>query len=133
VQNAGVSVTLVRADHSSAENGFPFGNPNGAIIRIGSSDAVWHCGDTDIFSDMALICELHAPKIALVPIGDRFTMGGRVAAIAVTRFMPGVAHVFPMHYASFGLFAPNADAFVTGLKAWPGTVHVPKPNETVVF
>jgi L-ascorbate metabolism protein UlaG (beta-lactamase superfamily) len=31
-------------------------------------------GDTDIFSDMALISEIHAPKIAMVPIGDRFTM-----------------------------------------------------------
>ena len=43
-------------------------------------------GDTDIFSDMALIAELYERKIAMVPIGDRFTMGARTAALAVKRY-----------------------------------------------
>jgi hypothetical protein len=43
-------------------------------------------GDTDIFSDMGLIAEIHQPKVALVPIGDRFTMSPATAAIAVKRF-----------------------------------------------
>jgi L-ascorbate metabolism protein UlaG (beta-lactamase superfamily) len=43
-------------------------------------------GDTDIFGDMALIEELHEPDIGIVPIGDRLTMGGAVAALACRRY-----------------------------------------------
>ena len=41
-----------------------------------TAPSLYHMGDTDIFSDMALIAEIHAPKIGLVPVGDRFTMSG---------------------------------------------------------
>ena len=43
-------------------------------------------GDTDIFGDMQLIEELHKPDIGIVPIGDRFTMGGAVAALSCKRY-----------------------------------------------
>ena len=131
VTSGGVSVTLVRADHSSAQAGRPLGSANGAIVRIGDGPAVWHLGDTDIFSDMALICEIHRPRIAIVPIGDRFTMGPRVAAMAVKRFMPGVELVLPSHYATFGLLVPNADEFVSALADAPVRVAVPRVGEAV--
>src|ERR1700757_2476520 len=71
----GFTVTLVRADHSSGDitNGTPIylGNPCGVIIKAPGEPTVYHMGDTDIFSDMALISDIHAPKIAMVPIGDR--------------------------------------------------------------
>ena len=77
----GFTVSLVRADHSSGDigDGQPIylGNPNGAIIAAKGEPAVYHLGDTDIFSDMALISEIYAPKVAMVPIGDRFTMGAK--------------------------------------------------------
>lgn len=76
----GFTVSLVRADHSSGEmaSGVSvyLGNPCGAIIKAPGEPTIYHMGDTDIFSDMALIAEIHQPRIAMVPIGDRFTMSG---------------------------------------------------------
>ena len=43
-------------------------------------------GDTEIFGDMALINEIHAPQIGIVPMGDRFTMGARTAALACRKY-----------------------------------------------
>ncbi len=71
-------------------------------------------GDTDIFSDMDLISEIHGVDICICPIGDRFTMGGKVAALAMTRFVkPQIA--IPCHYGSF----PMVDARMPML-SWPG-------------
>ena len=78
------SVSLVRADHSAGlgEAGVtvPVGNANGAIVKAPGEKTLWHMGDTDIFSDMALIAELHGVEICICPIGDRFTMGAKTAA-----------------------------------------------------
>src|SRR5215469_13532727 len=110
------TVTLVRADHSSGDivNGTPIylGNPCGAIIKAKGEPTIYHMGDTDIFSDMALIAEIHQPKIAMVPIGDRFTMSPMTAAMAVKRFFK-LDQVIPCHYASFPIIEPSADKFVT--------------------
>jgi L-ascorbate metabolism protein UlaG (beta-lactamase superfamily) len=86
----GFTVTLVRADHSSGDiaNGMPIylGNPCGVVVKAEGEPTVYHMGDTDIFSDMGLIAEIHAPKVAMVPIGDRFTMSPKTAALAIKRF-----------------------------------------------
>ena len=90
-EQGGFTVTLVRADHSSGDmqDGVPvyLGNPCGVIIAAPGEPTVYHLGDTDIFSDMALIAEIHRPKIAFVPIGDRFTMSPKTAALAVNKFL----------------------------------------------
>jgi L-ascorbate metabolism protein UlaG (beta-lactamase superfamily) len=78
----GFSVSLVRADHLSGEmvNSTPIylGNPCGVVIKALGEPTVYHMGDTDIFSDMGLISEIHQPRIAMVPIGDRFTIWMRL-------------------------------------------------------
>ena len=56
------------------------------MLHFPDDKTLYHMGDTDIFSDMALINELHEPAIGIVPVGDRFTMGGAVAALACRRF-----------------------------------------------
>src|ERR1044071_3546756 len=127
----GFTVTMVRADHSSGDiaDGMPIylGNPCGVIIKAKGEPAVWHLGDTDIFSDMALLAEIHQPKVAMVPIGDRFTMSPVTAAIAVKRFIkPGT--VIPCHYGSFPIIEQNADAFVAEMKGDKAKVIVPEKN-----
>ena len=128
----GFSVSMVRADHSSGDirDGMPvyLGNPNGVIITAPGEPTVYHLGDTDIFSDMALICEIYAPKVAIVPIGDRFTMSAKTAAIAVKRFLK-VDTVIPCHYGSFPIIAPNADAFVAEMKGHATKVIVPEKGK----
>lgn len=130
----GFSVTLVRADHSSGDiaDGMPIylGNPCGAIIKAGGEPTVYHLGDTDIFSDMALIAEIHQPKIAMVPIGDRFTMSPKTAALAVKRFLK-VDTVIPCHYGSFPIIEPNADAFLAEMKGHATAVLVPEKSRAV--
>jgi L-ascorbate metabolism protein UlaG (beta-lactamase superfamily) len=75
-------------------------------------------GDTDIFSDMALIAEIHQPRIAMVPIGDRCTMNAATAALAVKRFFKLDA-VIPCHYGSFPIIDATADKFVAAWAAMP--------------
>jgi L-ascorbate metabolism protein UlaG (beta-lactamase superfamily) len=125
----GFTATLVRADHSSGDivNGMPIylGNPCGAIIKAPGEPTVYHMGDTDIFSDMGLIAEIHQPKVAFVPIGDRFTMSPVTAALAVKRFFK-LDKVIPCHYGSFPIIEPNADKFVAAMKGQATTVVVPE-------
>lgn len=130
------SVTLVRADHSAGmgEGGVnvPVGSANGAIIKARAEKTLWHMGDTDIFADMALISEIHGVEICICPIGDRFTMGGKTAALAMTRFVkPKVA--IPCHYGTFPIIDANADAFVAGLKGSDVQALVPNKGEAVTL
>lgn len=123
----GFTVTLVRADHSAAmvegDVGFPLGSANGMIVAAPGEPTLYHMGDTDIFSDMALINELYAPTVGIVPIGDRFTMGARTASLACQRYFQ-FKTVVPCHYGTFPIIAQTADAFVAAM-AGSGVV-VPK-------
>ena len=89
-------------------------------------------GDTDIFSDMALIQELHQPQIGIVPIGDRFTMGGAVAALACRRYFK-FEHILPSHYASFGMVDATADKFVEALEDQRDRAKVSKAGAVQSF
>jgi len=128
----GFTVTMVRADHSSGDikDGMPIylGNPCGVIIKAAGEPTVYHLGDTDIFSDMALIAEIHRPKVAMVPIGDRFTMSPATAALAVQRFLK-VETAIPCHYGSFPIIEPNADGFVAAMKGHATKVIVPEKGK----
>jgi L-ascorbate metabolism protein UlaG (beta-lactamase superfamily) len=127
-------VIFTQAHHSSGtvvdDATIYLGNPNGLIIDYPSVGPIFHMGDTDVFSDMKLIAELYEPKIGLVPIGDRFTMGARTAAYAVKNFF-NFEKVIPMHYATFDLLDANADAFMAAMKGHKTAVVVPKVGEGI--
>ena len=131
----GFNVSMVRADHSSGAmaNGQSvyLGNANGLIVRAQGEPTVWHMGDTDIFSDMALIAEIHRPDVVIVPIGDRFTMGPEIASLAVSRYLGGLT-IVPAHYGSFPPLEPNADRFVA-LVGEEATIVVPNIGEATEF
>ena len=90
-------VTLTNAFHSNSidEGGklIYAGEPSGLIIRMPGGFTLYHAGDTCVFGDMKLIAEIYKPDVALLPIGDNFTMGPREAAYA-TRLL-GAKHVDP--------------------------------------
>jgi L-ascorbate metabolism protein UlaG (beta-lactamase superfamily) len=135
VDCGGFTVTFVNALHSSSfatEDGqaIYMGNPNGLVLHFPNDKTLYHMGDTDIFSDMALINELHQPQIGLVPVGDRFTMGGAVAALACRRFFK-FETVVPCHYKTFGLLDQTPDAFVEGMEGAGVNVLVPEVGEAV--
>ena len=130
----GFTVTLVRADHSSGDmmgsTPIYLGNPCGAIIKAKGEPSVYHMGDTDIFSDMALIAEIHQPKIGMVPIGDRFTMGAATAALAVRRFFT-FDTVIPCHYGSFPIIDADAQKFLAAMNGHSTKVLVPEKGKAV--
>jgi len=115
-----IRVTLTQAIHSSTEfvdgNFQALGNPAGVVIKPANGErVVYHMGDTEIFSDMALIAELYDPKVVIVPIGDRFTMGPRTAALAINRFFPHVEYIVPCHYGTFPPLTGTVQAFAQEL------------------
>lgn len=133
VDCGGFTVTFVNALHSSGftqENGTNvyLGNPHGLVLHFPGDKTLYHMGDTDIFSDMALIAELHQPEIGLVPVGDRFTMGGAVAALACQRYFRFEA-VAPCHYGTFGLLDPTAEKFAGAMEGSATKVLAPVIGE----
>src|SRR5579883_1333834 len=104
------------------------GEPAGLIIRMPGGFTVYHAGDTCLFSDMKLIGELYRPDLAMLPIGDYYTMGPREAAHAI-RFL-GVKHVIPMHYGTFPVLAGTPEELRKEARDIAGlTVHALKPGE----
>ena len=133
VDCGGFTTTFVRADHSSSFGGDAgsntyLGNPLGLVLHFADGQSLYHMGDTDIFSDMALINELHRPAVGIVPVGDRFTMGGAVAALACKRYFD-FRSVIPCHYGSFPIIDQSADKFVQGMEGADARVIVPTPGE----
>ncbi len=133
VDCGGFTTTFVQALHSSSYGGDGgtntyLGNPLGLVLHFPDDKTLYHMGDTDIFSDMALINELHEPAVGIVPIGDRFTMGGAVAALACRRFF-NFDTIIPAHYASFGIIDQTPDKFIEGMQGTSAKVVVPKVGE----
>lgn len=128
VEVSGVTVAMVRADHSSsyltADGKVIYGGmPTGLILKLDGHN-LYHMGDTAAFSDLGLIAELHQPDIVIAPIGGHFTMGVREAALAIDRWLrPKV--VIPCHYGTFPALAPSAEPFMAAVKSCE--VWAPEP------
>jgi L-ascorbate metabolism protein UlaG (beta-lactamase superfamily) len=131
---AGLEVTMVRADHSSgiddAGTVVEGGEAGGFVIALENGFRLYHAGDTDVFLDMQLIRDLHAPDLACLPIGGHFTMGPRGAARAAE--LLGVRWVVPMHYGTFGILAGTPDELAKQLAGRSGaSVVALAPGETL--
>lgn len=104
------SITMVPAIHSSGitEAGFSVsgGLPGGFVISM-DGHTIYHAGDTSLFSDMKLIGELHKPDIAMLPIGDLYTMNPYTASIAAEWL--GAKTIIPMHYNTWPPIKQNPE------------------------
>ena len=92
------SIKMVNAIHSSGIPTAEFKHSGGeaAAFIIDTEKKVYHAGDTALFSDMKVIGEVDKPHVALLPIGDLYTMGPEEAAIAASWI--NAKFVMPMHY-----------------------------------
>ncbi|AKB48285.1 hypothetical protein MSKOL_2508 [Methanosarcina sp. Kolksee] len=129
----GMKLTMTEALHSSSidASGFSFdgGSPAGFIIRI-NGHSIYHAGDTGVFGDMKLIGELYEPELALLPIGDKFTMGIKEATKAVELIQPKI--VIPMHYSTFDVIKQDPEEFKRAVEAKVDTkVIIMKPGESI--
>lgn len=107
-------VTYVKAVHTSgiteADGSVVYGGvAGGFIIEDTNGLVLYFSGDTALTMDMQLVKELYQPKIAILPIGDRFTMGPRAAAKACQ--LIGCQFVIPCHYGTFPLLTGTAEQF----------------------
>jgi L-ascorbate metabolism protein UlaG (beta-lactamase superfamily) len=115
-----VTVCFVPAWHGSGiardENSPPVyaGTPSGLVISIRGGITFYHTGDTDLFSDMALVSRYNKIDCMLVCMGDHFTMGPQRAADAVRLVGPNI--VIPMHYGTFPALTGTPEAFDRELK-----------------
>ena len=126
------TTSVVQAIHSSSADVDGqityLGNPAGLIVKAPGEPVLYHMGDTEIFGDMGLINEIHQPEIGIVPIGDRFTMGAKTAAMACQRFFT-FKTVIPCHYGTFPIIDQTADAFLAAMGDDAGKVKVPAIGE----
>ena len=105
-------IKLTIAHHGSGldtDDGIVYlGNPAGILVMI-EGKTLYHAGDTGLFLDMQLISELHPIDVALLPIGDNFTMGIDDAGKALEFLKPKVA--IPMHYNTFDVINVDPEEF----------------------
>ena len=109
-----VEIKMVDARHTSGidfmENIEEGGDPAGFIITLESGKKIYHAGDTGLFGDMKMVIgDIYKPDIALLPIGDKFTMGIEDAAIAAKWVQSRI--IIPMHYNTFPELEQDTDLF----------------------
>ena len=98
----GIKATLTDGNHSSSANdGTYLGESCGLVFELEDGFKLYVAGDTNVFGDMALIARIYEPEVAVLPIGDHFTMGPREAAVALE--LLGVKRCIPSHYGTFPL------------------------------
>ena len=99
------------------------------MIEVENGVKLYFAGDTCVFGDMQLIGRIYEPDVAVLPIGDHFTMGPREAAVAVQ--LLGVRRVVPCHYGTFPLLRGTPDE----LRQLAADVEVvaPEPGETIAL
>jgi L-ascorbate metabolism protein UlaG (beta-lactamase superfamily) len=126
VELDGVRFTMTTAFHSSsAPDGTYSGEPTGVVIREGGL-SIYFAGDTCVFGDMQLIARLYAPQVAVLPIGDHYTMGPEEAALALE--LLGNPRCVPAHWGTFPLLTGTPDALAALTKA---QVHRIQPGDTL--
>ncbi len=109
-----VKITMLDAQHSSdmdfLDEVAPGGSAAGYIIQLENGYRIYHAGDTGLFGDMReIIGKIYQPDLAMLPIGDRYTMDPKAAAIASQWIYP--QKVIPMHYNTFPLIEQDPKHF----------------------
>ena len=124
----GIRFTMVNAFHSSAvDDGSYAGEPAGLVIRLENGFTLYFAGDTCVFGDMQLIGRLYRPDVAVLPIGDWFTMDPEQAALALE--LLGTKRCVPCHYGTFPVLTGTPERL---RELAPGVdVQAPEPGGTV--
>lgn len=138
----GITVTMVRAEHSSEivhidpasklKRVFPGGEPCGYIIELENGFKIYHAGDTGVFADMKFIGEYYQPDLELLPIGGHFTMDPVHAAYAVKNLLRS-KRVLPVHYGTFPPLKGTPEQFKQALGDFRTEVIDMQPGDKKTF
>jgi L-ascorbate metabolism protein UlaG (beta-lactamase superfamily) len=131
-----VTVTMTHAVHScgiqDGDQVIYGGEACGYVLRLPDGRAVYFAGDTNVFSDMALIAELYQPELAVLPIGDLYTMSPREAALACRLLKP--RKVIPMHFGTFPPLSGRPEQLAELIRDLPGAaVWALEPGKPVTW
>ena len=120
---------LTKAFHGSGlPDGSYGGNPAGILIRTNDNEKIYFACDTGLFGDMKLIGD-EGLDLAVLPIGDNFTMGPDDALIAVKFLHP--KYVIPAHYNTWDLIKQDPIAWAARVENETDTkAHVLKPGDS---
>jgi len=132
VSIGGTEIIMVPAWHSSGIDEADYKistSPAGLIIK--SDKTIYHAGDTSLFSDMKLIGEMYRPYVAMLPIGGRYTMDVRQAAMAAE--MVGAEINIPMHYNTFDAIRQDPEEFRRAVEEKGMKAVVLKPGEELTL
>lgn len=129
-------VKLTIAFHSAGyppsegeKGGFLYlGAPAGMLIQA-DGKTIYHAGDTALTLEMQLLGERNKIDVAMLPIGDNFTMGPDDAVDAAQFLKPGL--VLPMHYNTFEVIRQDPNAFISKLTAKGLRGQAPAIGETI--
>ena len=123
---------LTQAVHgSSMPDGSYGGMPAGLLITTPDQKKIYFAGDTGLFAGMSLIGE-EGVHLAVLPIGDNYTMGPGDALRAVKMIQP--MHVIPAHYNTWPLIAQDPEAWKERIEDETKTaVHIMKADTTLAF
>jgi L-ascorbate metabolism protein UlaG (beta-lactamase superfamily) len=125
----GVKFTLTNAFHSgSGPDGSYVGEPSGIVVKTEDEKKLYFAGDTNVFGDMQLIGRIYEPDVAVLPIGDHYTMGPKEAAVAVE--LLGVKRIVPCHWGTFGLLTGTPDE-LERLAPDSATIEKLEPGDSV--
>jgi L-ascorbate metabolism protein UlaG (beta-lactamase superfamily) len=133
VQVGSVKVTMTHAIHSCGilDDGKIIygGEACGYVLRFDDGRALYFAGDTNVFSDMALIRDLYHPQLAFLPIGDLFTMSPHEASHACR--LLGAERVIPMHFGTFPPLTGRPDQLQNLIEGTGTSVWALEPGKTV--
>jgi L-ascorbate metabolism protein UlaG (beta-lactamase superfamily) len=126
-----LEVTLTHAMHSSSYNGQYSGEPCGIIMKFENGKTLYHAGDTNVFGDMKLISELYSPDLCLLPIGSRFTMNEKEAALATE--LLSAKRVVPIHFGTFPLLTGTSEQYKKEVqkRKLSTEINVLEPGDTI--
>src|SRR5262249_26690374 len=105
------------------------GEACGYVLQLPGGGKGYHSGDTAVFGDKSIIRELYGPEIALLPIGDHYTMGPPEAAYACTLLRPKT--VIPMHFGTFPALTGKPGELKKLLGPAAPEIIEMKPGETI--
>jgi L-ascorbate metabolism protein UlaG (beta-lactamase superfamily) len=126
VELDGIRYSMTNAFHSSsAPDGSYAGEPAGIVVRFDDT-SIYFAGDTCVFGDMQLIARLYQPQVAVLPIGDHYTMGPEEAALALE--LLGNPRCVPGHWGTFGLLTGTPEKLAALTSA---QVESLQPGDTV--
>ncbi|MBC7527745.1 MAG: metal-dependent hydrolase [Chthonomonadaceae bacterium] len=137
----GIHFTMTHADHTAGleEDGKRIygGEPVGFVLKMETGFTIYYAGDTALFGDMSLIKRLYKPELALLPIGDCYTMGPKEASIATE--MLGVRNIIPLHYGTYPALTGTPQEFALAVRealtetSEAVNIYVLKPGESKKF